>query len=116
VKTKLFVLMCCTTVWGGCNVALHGSWKTVEVIPGEAAKDFKIATATFNADDTFTCVSQYGKERKMDKGKYFFDGFRLKLTTDKGKELTYNCMKVWDKLEVTKVHEGKKVKIVMAQQ
>lgn len=100
----------------GCNAVIQGNWKTIEVIPGEAGKEFKIATAQFNSDGTYVAVSQYGDKKKMGKGSYSFNGFQLKLKTNEGKELTYGCMKVWDKLEVRRQHEGQTVKVIMAQQ
>ena len=113
-KVKLLLVAGLFCLGSGCNVCIHGTWGTESVIPKEAAKEFKIATVTFKSDDTFTAVSQYGKEKKLSKGTYFYDGFKLKLRTDKGKERVYGCMKVWDKLDVTKEHEGRKIKVVMA--
>jgi hypothetical protein len=115
-RPELGLIGCCLIVLSGCNAAIYGTWKTVSVSPNEATKAFNLATATFNSDNTFTAVSQYGKEKKTSQGTYFFDGFKLKLKTKDGKERVYNCMKVWDKLEVTQDYKDQKIKLVMAQQ
>ena len=110
------LVVCSGLTLAGCNATIHGTWKTAGVTPEGAEKNFKIATATFNPNSTFVVVSQYGKEKKTSKGVYSFDGFRLNLVGTDGTERSYDCMKVWDKLEITREHEGQKIKVVMAKE
>lgn len=115
-KAKVALISCFCILWvsAGCNVAIHGTWTPESVTPEGGAKSLTINNVTFKGDDTFAMVSQAGTEKKLSKGTYFFDGFRLKLKTDKGKERVYDCTKVWDKLEIKTAEDGKQVKMVLA--
>jgi hypothetical protein len=113
-KANILLAIGCLCVWSGCNMAVQGTWGPESVSPEDAAKAFAINTVTFNSDDTFALVSGKGEDRKLTKGTYSFNGFQLKLRTDKGREVQYDCMKVWDKLEISTMHEGQKAKMVLA--
>ena len=102
----------------GCNDVLKGSWTTKEVKPPENAKHFTIGRITFEKADghyMYSSTASYGGNEEASKGTYNFDGFKLKLMTDTGKErvypATYNSFT--NSLEVSHTENGEKTTVVL---
>ena len=102
----------------GCGRALVGTWRTESIEPPESARNFELATVTFNEDGTFTSAATSKGQSRQDSGTYRFDGFSLKLETRDGKARTYGAMvnSFTHKLEMTTKFEGKKITATLAKE
>jgi hypothetical protein len=102
----------------GCNDTLKGSWTTKEVKPPENAEKFTIGRITFEKADgkyMYSSTASYGGAEEASKGTYSFDGFKLKLMTDTGKERVYDATynSFTSSLSVSHKENGEKTTVVL---
>lgn len=102
----------------GCNDTLKGSWTTKEVKPPENAEKFTIGRITFEKADgkyMYDSSATYGGAEEASKGEYNFDGFKLKLMTDTGKERVYDATynSFTSELAVSHKENGEKTTVVL---
>ena len=78
----------------GCGRLLVGHWKGVD-LPNQDKTVFSFATMQFNDDATFKGVATLEAKKQDLAGTYAFDGFKLKLDTQQGRQeywATYNML------------------------
>ena len=82
----------------GCEGALVGHWRMVEVVPSKEV--FSIDDATFANDGTYTATTTIEGKTTRVSGTYSFNGYKLTLRPQAGGQRAYNAMLALDKLEV----------------
>ena len=75
------------TLVGGCSIA--GVWKTIEVVPPDAAERIPFQMVTFTDDGTYTATGKQGTEITTATGTYKWDGLNLAVTPTGGKARVY---------------------------
>jgi hypothetical protein len=91
----------------GCEGALTGHWRVVEVVPSKEV--FSIDDATFHRDGTFTATTTVEGKTTHETGKFSFNGIKLTLQPQAGGRRTYSAMLKMGRLEVV---DGKR-KVVL---
>ncbi|MCG3137343.1 MAG: hypothetical protein HJJLKODD_01187 [Phycisphaerae bacterium] len=91
----------------GCG-NIHGSWKSVEVMPADSAAYFNLATAHFCCDGSYECEATINGQAENSKGTYKYEGTQLTLMPEGGAaERMYTAKVCCNQLTIEYAPEGK---------
>ena len=92
------VLAILAALLSGCQGAIVGHWRMIEVVPNKEV--FCIDDATFRRDGAFTATTTVEGKTTREAGTYRFTGFKLILQPQAGGRRAYSAMLKFGQLEV----------------